>query len=186
MAVRFASDDPGALETVLSILPQLILIVDEELTLRYMNRPQGGYRPDQVVGMSIFEVVDPEYRDEVRSLLEGVFASGEPAVYEVAALNAQGERQWHEGVMLHLPGEDMEPTVVISTTNVTERRQLQEEAATLRSLIPLCSWCKRVRTDSGYWATVESYLERAGKSRVTHSLCTTCEATMLDAASGDR
>jgi hypothetical protein len=44
----------------------------------------------------------------------------------------------------------------------------------LSGMLPICSNCRKVRDDSGYWQQVEQYI--AGRSRATlsHGLCPDC------------
>lgn len=44
----------------------------------------------------------------------------------------------------------------------------------LEGLIPICSYCKRVRSDSDYWEQVEGYISAHSNARFTHSICPTC------------
>lgn len=56
------------------------------------------------------------------------------------------------------------------------RQELQAartEVQELSSLLPICSWCNKVRDDSGYWQRIESFLKQK-EIRVTHALCETC------------
>lgn len=48
------------------------------------------------------------------------------------------------------------------------------EVRTLQGLIPICSTCKRVRDDAGFWAQVESYLQEHTDARFTHGMCPDC------------
>lgn len=43
----------------------------------------------------------------------------------------------------------------------------------LESLLPLCAWCRRVRTDQGEWTEIEHYLAASG-TQITHGICTAC------------
>ncbi len=69
-----------------------------------------------------------------------------------------------------------------SCIDVTERVEAQrelvrmhaQEVERLRTLIPVCFGCKRVRDDSGYWQAVDAYLRDAEGKRVTHGLCEAC------------
>ena len=45
---------------------------------------------------------------------------------------------------------------------------------TLTSLLPICSGCKKIRDDSGYWNQVESYLAQYAGTRFTHGMCPDC------------
>lgn len=45
---------------------------------------------------------------------------------------------------------------------------------TLRGLIPICSSCKKVRNDQGYWDYVESYIQQHSLAQFTHGVCPDC------------
>ena len=49
-----------------------------------------------------------------------------------------------------------------------------EHVKTLRGLLPICSWCKRIRDDQGYWKQVESYLRTHTEADFTHGICPDC------------
>lgn len=44
----------------------------------------------------------------------------------------------------------------------------------LQGLLPICSYCKRVRKDEGYWDQVEQYVAEHSEARFTHSICPSC------------
>jgi DNA-binding NarL/FixJ family response regulator len=48
------------------------------------------------------------------------------------------------------------------------------EVKTLSGLIPICSNCKKVRDDRGYWDQVESYIGARTKASFTHGICPDC------------
>ncbi len=45
---------------------------------------------------------------------------------------------------------------------------------TLSGLVPICSKCKSVRDDKGFWHRVESYVQKHSKAEFSHSLCPKC------------
>lgn len=45
---------------------------------------------------------------------------------------------------------------------------------TLRGLLPICAWCKRIRDDKGYWAQVEAYFHKNTGIDFTHGICSEC------------
>lgn len=62
-----------------------------------------------------------------------------------------------------------------------ERRQLikdleaaLDEVKKLSGLLPICSACKKIRDDQGYWNQVESYIEEHSEAEFTHSVCPDC------------
>jgi hypothetical protein len=49
-----------------------------------------------------------------------------------------------------------------------------EEVKALSSLLPICSWCKNVRNDQGYWTKLETYLKQHTAIDLSHSICPPC------------
>lgn len=41
-------------------------------------------------------------------------------------------------------------------------------------MIPICGWCKKIRTGEGEWEEIELYLTRSGFGEFTHSICPSC------------
>jgi len=60
---------------------------------------------------------------------------------------------------------------------VEELEQALSQVRTLSGLLPICAWCKRVRSDQNYWLQVEEYLIKHTNTRVTHGICPTCLAS---------
>ena len=53
--------------------------------------------------------------------------------------------------------------------------QTQEDnILTLKSLLPICAKCKRIRDDEGYWKEIEAYIETHTDSQFSHGLCEEC------------
>lgn len=58
-----------------------------------------------------------------------------------------------------------------------ERRRLQQaldEIRTLRGIVPICSYCKKIRDDEGYWNQVEQYVSKHTEARFSHGICPNC------------
>lgn len=55
--------------------------------------------------------------------------------------------------------------------------QLEESLAQVRQLkglLPICSYCKRIRNDDSYWQQVEDYLSEQSDAEFSHSICPDC------------
>jgi hypothetical protein len=48
------------------------------------------------------------------------------------------------------------------------------EIKTLKGLLPICAWCKKIRDDQGYWNQIETYLAQHAEVSFTHGICTDC------------
>jgi len=49
-----------------------------------------------------------------------------------------------------------------------------DNVKTLRGLLPICSSCKKIRDDQGYWTQLETYIHYHSEADFTHSLCPDC------------
>ena len=57
--------------------------------------------------------------------------------------------------------------------------RMGSEIRNLRDLLPICSSCKKVRDDQGYWEQVEHYLEKHVPTRFAHGLCPDCSEKFI-------
>jgi steroid delta-isomerase-like uncharacterized protein len=53
-------------------------------------------------------------------------------------------------------------------------RQLVSEINTLRSIVPICSYCRKLRNDDGYWSNVEQYFDKHTNAQLSHGICQEC------------
>ena len=61
-----------------------------------------------------------------------------------------------------------------------EKSRLQtalDEVKTLSGLLPICSHCKKIRDDKGYWNQIESYVQKHSNAEFSHGICPECMKT---------
>ncbi len=61
---------------------------------------------------------------------------------------------------------------------VRELKSAHETIRTLKGLIPICAWCKRVLDDKGFWQQLELYVRDHSEADFTHGLCPECKERM--------
>ena len=69
---------------------------------------------------------------------------------------------------------------------VAELQTALSNVKQLRGLLPICSYCKRIRGDDQYWQQVEGYIAEHSDAQFSHGICPSCYATIsaeLDALS---
>jgi PAS domain S-box-containing protein len=101
-------------------------------------------------------------------------------------LSVDGEARIFEmDVSLLKQGEQSNVGRILVLKDVTEWRALgeeldsaREEIERLADLLPMCGWCRQVRSDEGYWEELESYIARRGKTQFTHGICPSCRADL--------
>jgi phosphoserine phosphatase RsbU/P len=59
---------------------------------------------------------------------------------------------------------------------VTELETALAKVRTLQGLLPICSYCKRIRNDQNYWQQVEHYIGEHSGAEFSHGICPDCFA----------
>ena len=49
-----------------------------------------------------------------------------------------------------------------------------KEIKVLKEILPICSSCKKIRDDEGYWNNLEKYISDHSNTKFTHGLCPEC------------
>ncbi len=85
--------------------------------------------------------------------------------YENLILNFRGIIEGHLELlyMNHILGEKNE-----------QLSDYISEIQTLRGILPLCSFCKKIRDDKGYWEQVDVYIHKHSQADISHSICPDC------------
>jgi hypothetical protein len=56
----------------------------------------------------------------------------------------------------------------------TQHRALRREVRVLEGLLPICSFCKKIRNEEGEWEVLESYITDKSEAKFSHGLCPVC------------
>ena len=60
------------------------------------------------------------------------------------------------------------------TERLDELQRALASVKQLRGLLPICSYCKRIRSDENYWHQVESYISDRTDAEFSHGICPPC------------
>lgn len=58
--------------------------------------------------------------------------------------------------------------------DITELKATRARVKVLSGLLPICSSCKKIRDDTGYWNRIEAYIHDHSEADFTHGICPTC------------
>ena len=80
-------------------------------------------------------------------------------------------RRWREQI-----GEHSELIKLITEKEklIVELQDASEKINILRGFLPICSYCKKIRNDEGYWEQVENYISEHSEAQFSHGICPTC------------
>jgi PAS domain S-box-containing protein len=57
---------------------------------------------------------------------------------------------------------------------IVELQQAIDQVKTLSGIVPICSYCKKIRDDRGYWEQVEAYVSKHTEAQFSHGICPQC------------
>lgn len=57
---------------------------------------------------------------------------------------------------------------------IAELQQALAEVKILQGIIPICSYCKKIRDDNGFWEQVETYVGSQTDAEFSHGICPDC------------
>jgi PAS domain S-box-containing protein len=186
-AIQGQQDQEGQRRLLLEQLPALLWIADTNLTITFV---QGrilstlGLTPEGVVGTTApeyfpLEATSMPFATHLRAL------QGDPGSY-VAIFKERTLRAYVEP--MHTPNGVITGCIGIAL-DITEQKQLEEhrerlieelrnalaDIKTLRGMLPICAWCKKIRDDRGYWNQIEEYISDHSDARFTHGICPECQ-----------
>jgi DNA-binding response OmpR family regulator len=69
---------------------------------------------------------------------------------------------------------------------VAELEDALAKVKQLQGLLPICSYCKRIRDDGNYWRRVEEYLSAHSGARFTHGICPPCFEALIQTVPQER
>lgn len=70
---------------------------------------------------------------------------------------------------------------VIILEDITVLKKALDEVKTLRGFVPICSQCKNIRDDKGFWQQVEEYVQNHSEAQFSHSICPDCAKKLYPA-----
>lgn len=58
--------------------------------------------------------------------------------------------------------------------SILELREALAEVRNLKGILPLCSYCKKIRDDQGSWEQVDVYIHKHSQADISHGICPEC------------
>jgi PAS domain S-box-containing protein len=161
-----------------------IWVIDAEGKVSYANERVAemlGYPQAEVVGRPVDDFVAQEHHELSRQKLarsrRGILEqfeftflqrSGTP-LHALVSTNPLHDQAGHYAGTLSM------------VSDITKRKRAEEalrkaldDVRTLRGILPICSNCKKIRDDQGYWTQVEDYVRDRTEAEFSHSFCPEC------------
>jgi PAS domain S-box-containing protein len=143
-----------------------------------------GRTIEQEIGNGWVEGVHPDDMARCLKVYTESFTRRQVFEMEYRLRRADGEYRWLFDRGVPFRGEDgIFAGYIGSCIDVTDRVEAlarlkasqEAEVHTLRGLLPVCAWCRKVRDDQGYWSQLESYVSQRSQAKFSHGICPECE-----------
>lgn len=113
-----------------------------------------------------------------RAILHGEVISNEEVIVEL------DNGDWRWALASASPIRDKQGQIVagiVSWFDITQYKQnqqmleqAQDEIKTLQGIIPICSYCHKIRDDEGAWEQLEAYITKHSHATFSHGICPKC------------
>lgn len=146
-----------------------------------------GYSHDEVIGKSSAELnlfVDPNQQVRVADMLA---ADGVIREIELKLKTKDGSIRdgLFSGEIIESQGKKYFLTIMIDITDrkkaeaerekiIKELQEALDQIKTLKGILPICSHCKKIRDDEGYWQRVDAYVSKHTEAEFSHGICPDC------------
>jgi len=121
--------------TLVENAPDVIMTVDTDGTILFLNHTVPPFTPEKAVGTSIYDYVLAEYQDTLRKSLEHVLRTGEPYSYELAGKGPHGRTSWYQSRMGPIKHGGQVVAVILIATDITEHKQAEEKLKQYRFMV---------------------------------------------------
>jgi len=104
----------------------MLVLVDTELRVRFINKPVGNMSIEQIIGYEIGALLPQSARAYVLDKLRQILDTGETATYEFESTEADQQRYFENRAVL-VRDAGIGTGISISTRDITERKRLEQE-----------------------------------------------------------
>ena len=148
----------------------------------------SGYTNEEAIGMNMAQEVYL-YPEEREKFLRALRKNGKITKFEAQLKRKDGSKWWasttahffkdRAGNIAGVEGITRDITELklareAQAKLILELKAALEKVHTLSGLLPICSSCKKIRDDKGYWNQIEAYIHKHAEVEFSHGLCPDC------------
>jgi PAS domain S-box-containing protein len=188
LAEKTAIDERNFSNTLIANQPDIFYVLDP--TGRFIRwndklKDMLGYSDSQIAATNALDVIHEADRPSVAQKTQEAFEQG-TATNVARLVTKTGIRDFS---LTAARVDTAKGAYVVGIgTDITERKQAEEErdklvaelqkvlseVKTLQGFLPICSHCKKIRDDKGYWNQIEDYIHEHSEAEFSHSICKEC------------
>lgn len=175
------------IRALLNATDDAMLLIDTNgnfLAMNEMVATRISKNMDDLLGKCAYDFLPPHVAATRKNWVKHVIQTGKSVRFE-----DKRDGVWLENVIYPVLDEKGSVTMLaVCSRNINDRKyseqerenlieRLQEYVARVKALsglIPICSSCKRVRNDEGFWSQLELYISEHSDAEFSHGLCPEC------------
>jgi PAS domain S-box-containing protein len=148
-----------------------------------------GYTEAEAVGQSVFMIIPESLKSTRKEIVDQLRSGAAIEPFETKRVRKDGRE-----VDIYLaisPLKNADGKLLGASAiayDITERKKAEDERTkmihelnetlskvrTLSGLLPICSSCKKIRDDKGYWQKLETFVHEHSNAEFSHSICPDC------------
>lgn len=160
-----------AIEVTQSIRPDVILMDIELSDMDGIEATRHIYEscPTPVVVLTAYDT--PELVERASAAGVGAYLLKPPDAYEMERAITIAMARFNDLMELRRLNAELQDALA--------------EVKTLRGILPICSSCKKIRDDEGYWNQLETYIQEHSEAVFSHGICPECAKKLYPEIFGD-
>ena len=192
ISILYVEDEEVTRSAVARMLRRRVLTVYEAENGREGLDLYKQYRPDIVISDIRMPVLDGmEMSKEIKSLDKNSKIILTTAHSDASILINSIEVGIDKYIMKPLDMASLFSSVEKCAENIILEKKIQQQnkekdeliaklqdaldnVKNLSGLLPICSSCKKIRDDKGYWQQIESYIREHSEAQFSHGICPDC------------
>jgi PAS domain S-box-containing protein len=146
-----------------------------------------GFTRKELMSRPFIEFVHPDDRERTLKQNADVRSGGQALAFENRYLCKDGSFRW---LRWNAAGDSSQKVIYSVARDITDSKLAEEEreellrelqaalaeVKTLKEILPICSYCRKIRDDKNQWYTIEDYISHHTTSLFSHGICPSCLA----------
>jgi PAS domain S-box-containing protein len=150
-----------------------------------------GFTREELMSRPFMDFVHPDDRERTLKQNADVRSGGQALSFENRYLCKDGSYRWFRW---NAAPHSTQKVIYSVARDITESKRAEEEREelvrelqtalaevnTLREILPICSYCRKIRDDGNFWHNVEDYISQHTTSLFSHGICPSCMETHVE------
>ena len=150
-----------------------------------------GFTNEELMAHPFIDFVHSDDRERTLAQNRVVRGGGHALAFENRYRCKDGSYRWLRWNATSQPSHQMIYSVARDVTDAKRAEEERDalmralqaslaEVRSLREILPICSYCHRIRDEESDWVTVEAYISSHTNSKFSHGICPSCYTRELE------